>query len=248
VIAAVEPGRDGAALEAALDATWPAARRLSCGPFELRLGAGGGQRAQAATLTRGPACDADIAAAERAMKAAGQVPLFRLRPQEDALDALLARRGYARHDATRLLCGPVPELGRESVPPVTTFDIWPPLAVMEDIWQDCGIGPDRIAVMARVAGPRTAIFGRQKDRPAGAAFVAIHGGVAMVHALSVRPDLRRRGLARNMCLHAARWAAGFGASRLAAATLVANAPAGALFAGLGLRGTGGYHYRIAPER
>ncbi len=123
-----------------------------------------------------------------------------------------------------------------------------PLECQAEIWAAGGVGPARLAVMARARGPKTWLLGRAADRPAAAAFVAAHGGVAMLHALEVSPAARRAGLGSAMTRAAARWAADNGAGVLALAVTEANAPARALYAGLGFRESGGYHYRGAAPR
>ena len=93
---------DAAALYEVSDATWPAARKWDDGPWTLRDGAGGGKRASAATA-RGDVTDQDIPKAEAAMKAMGQRSLFMIREGDDALDAMLAARGYLiRQESPRL--------------------------------------------------------------------------------------------------------------------------------------------------
>ena len=100
--------------------------------------------------------------------------------------------------------------------------------------------------MQRVAGPKAALLGRIEDRAAGAGFVAIHSGVAMVHGIEILPDWRRKGLAGWMMRRAAVWARENGARRLALAVTRANAPAIALYRGLGFRDAGGYAYFVKP--
>jgi ribosomal protein S18 acetylase RimI-like enzyme len=85
------------------------------------------------------------------------------------------------------------------------------------------------------------------DRPAGAAFVALDPPYAMLHALEVRPDARRQGLARIMVRAAARWAQAQGADHLAVLVTRENVAAQSLYARLGLRRAGGYHYRARPK-
>ncbi|HRO11657.1 GNAT family N-acetyltransferase, partial [Amaricoccus sp.] len=81
--------------------------------------------------------------------------------------------------------------------------------------------------------------------PAGAAFVALAGPVAMMHALEVSPAARRRGLGARMTHAAADWARRQGAGTFALAVTRANTPARTLYAGLGMAEAGAYHYRIA---
>jgi ribosomal protein S18 acetylase RimI-like enzyme len=102
-------------------------------------------------------------------------------------------------------------------------------------------------VRARAAEPRSFLLGRLDDRPAGCAFVAVHGDVAMLHAVEVAPLARRNGLGARMTRAAAVWAQARGAATLALAVTRANAPALALYRGLGMAEAGAYHYRLAPE-
>lgn len=226
---------------AALQATWPAAEVRRLGPWTVRRGEGGGNRTEAASLD-GPL--ADIEAAEAAMRAWNQRPLFILRPGDDALDAALAARGYDVPDRNRVYAAPAAALaapgGLYAIPSAQ------PLAAMAEIWAEGGIGSAKLAVMARTPAPRTHLLGRLDDRPAGCAFVAAHAGVAMLSALHVAPQARRRGLAGHLVRAAAAWAAQAGAGTLALAVKGDNAPARALYERLGMTEAGGYHYRAAP--
>ena len=230
-----------------LEATWPAATRTKLGPFTLRDGQGGGSRVSAATLDGGgaglPSAD-QLAQAEAGMDALGQKRIFQIRPGQEAFDADLQARGYAARDETRLWSCPVGLLCDREIPRVTTFCVWQPLAIQREIWVEGGIGPARLAVMERVTGPKTAILGRREDKPAAAAFVALHEGRAMLHALEVRPAHRRHGMGEWMMRQAAIWARDHGASELCLLATTANRPANALYARLGMQQGDGYHYRV----
>ncbi|SIO51837.1 Acetyltransferase (GNAT) family protein [Rhodovulum sp. ES.010] len=230
-----------ARLFAAQEATWPPAAKTRLGPVTIREGQGGGQRVSAATV-EGPVSEGDITAAEVAMARLGQVPLFMIRPGDEALDEVLDARGYRVVDPVCVLAAPVETVAQEP-PPVTAFTVWQPLAIMEEIWDACGIGPARRAVMARSTAPKTAVLGRQSDRPAGAGFAAIHDGLCYVHALAVADSHRRKGTAINMMRALAVWAQDQGASEIVALVTEDNAPARALYASLGLQNVGHYHYR-----
>jgi len=232
-----------AALFAALEATWPAAHTTTMPPFVIRDGAGGGKRVSAASATGVVRAD-DIESAETAMRALGQPSLFTLRDRADPLDALLAARGYRMVDPTVIRACAIESLTAHHPPPLSAFTLWEPLQIMRDIWAEGGIGPARLAVMDRVTGPKTGLFGRSKDTPAGTGFVALHGAIAMVHALEVRPDFRRQGTARHMILAAAHWAAGQGARSVALAVTTGNEAANALYASLGMPFWARYHYRL----
>lgn len=220
-----------------MEETWPPAARRRLGPFVLREGAGGGKRVSAASA-EGAVTAADLDAAE----AAG-VGLFVLREGEAALDAALAARGYAVVDPVVAYAAPAARLAEPAPPPLSALPHWPPLAITREIWAEAGIGPARVAVMERAAGPKTVILARTNDHPVGVAFVALSGTVAMLHALEVRPAARRQGSANNILRAAAQWALDQGADTLSLVVTVANAPARALYASLGMEVVGQYHYR-----
>lgn len=220
--------------------TWPAATTALVEDWTIREGKGGGSRVSAATWDG--AGTPDIARAEAAMAALGQEPIFMIRPQDGVLDTFLERQGYERHDETQGFRVNVADLA-EAPPPVSSFAAWPPLAIQEEIWAAGGIGPARLAVMDRANGQKTALFGRVDDKPAGAAFVAIAGKAAMLHALEVAQAHRRRGLARIMMRHAAHWAQNAGATELYLLVTRKNLPAIKLYTSLNFQPVGHYHYR-----
>ncbi|WP_099826979.1 GNAT family N-acetyltransferase [Oceaniglobus indicus] len=234
------------ALFTAMEATWPPARRIALNPFVLRDGQGGGQRVSAATAD-GPVGPGDIDAAAMAMRAMGQAALFRLDEAGGDLDAQLADAGYRMADPTLARCCPIARLCDAPLPPVSGFTIWQPLQIMRDIWAEAGIGPARLAVMARAPGPKTALLGRTDDKPSGVGFVALHDGIAMVHALEVRAAFRRRGTAGHLMRHAARWADTQGAHTMAVLVTEANTGASAFYETLGMDVHARYHYRIKGD-
>lgn len=227
------------------DQTWPAARRFSDGPWTLRDGQGGGKRASAATA-RGPVADSDIGSAETAMRAMGQRPLFMLRDGEEELDAKLAARGYAKIDPVTIFTLPIDKLTDVPMPPVTTFCIWEPLAIMVEIWAQGGLAPARLELMAR-AGVKTGILARWNEQPAGAGFAALHDGVCMVHAVEVLPHQRRQGVAQWIMRAAAFWGQAQGAHTISVLCVDANTAANALYRALGFAPVARYHYRQSPE-
>ena len=226
-----------ALLAEVMEATWPPAARHRQGPFLLRDGAGGGKRVSAASA-EAPWDDAALSAAEAAMAA----PLFLLRPGDAALDRALAARGYGIVDPVVAYAAPVADL-TGPLPFLAAFAHWPPLQVACDIWAEGGIGPARLAVMDRVTGPKAALLARTGDRPAGAAFVACHAGVAMVHAVEVRAGARRQGTGARLLNAAANWAAEQGADTISLVVTERNAAARALCDRAGMQVVGQYHYR-----
>jgi len=231
---------------AALHSTWPAAKLWHVQGFDLRDGAGAGKRATAASLS-GPFSAEGVTAAEADMRARGMKALFMVRDGQDDLDGELEQRGYRTLDPTSIFAAPISALTDQRPPPVSSFVIWPPLAIVEDIWAECGTDRARQALMHRTPDPKAAILGRTDDAPAGAAFAAIHQNICMVHALDVIETLRRKGTATNMMRRAAIWAQDLGADEIAVAVTDTNAGAHALYSALGLTVVGHYHYRVAPS-
>lgn len=228
-----------ATLFAALEATWPARDILEHAGWLLRFGAGGGKRVSAASPLDSRA---DIAEAENWMRERGMRALFRLTPADAALDAELDRRGYTLLDPTILYAAPVGTLAEEP-PRVSLFDIWPPLAIMREIWAAGGISAPRLAVMERASTPMTGLIARRKDCAAGVAFCALYQHVAMLHAVEVAPAMRRRGVGQLILRGAAYWAQKHGAEHLALAVTETNTGARALYEGAGMVPVTRYHYR-----
>lgn len=231
-------------LYAATETTWPAARRRVVEGWTLRDGQGGGKRVSSATRDGGD----DPIRAEAAMRASGITPLFMVRAGEADLDAGLAARGYRVIDPVTLYATPVGELAgaRPGDPMIVAGDHV--LAVMAELWEAGGIKAPRLAVMARAAGPKAYLLGRQDDRPAAVGFVACDGDIAMLHALEVSPKARRSGLGAAMTRAAARWGQAQGVRTFALMTTDANVAANALYRRLGMQVVGHYHYRILPEQ
>ena len=224
-----------------MEETWPPAGQMGFGPVLIRDGQGGGKRVSAASI-RGNWTKPDLDQAETVMRDRGQAPLFQLLPDQQALDGELSARGYALVDPVLGYTAPIASLA-VPLPPLVTFPHWPPLEIARDIWAEAGIGPGRVAVMGRAVGSKVVILARQGDRPAGVLFVAVSEGSAMIHALEVRLEARRKGVAVQLLHSAATWALAVGAVDLCLVVTVANAPARALYAKLGMTELAGYHYR-----
>lgn len=226
-----------------IDHTWPAAQTIQSGPFLLRDGQSGGKRVSAATTMRTDWTDADIDAAEQGMFDLKQTSLFMIREGDQRLDDALEERGYQIVDPVVMYCMPVSALSGNVPPRVSTFEVWRPLAIGFDIWSAGGIDKGRWDVMERAEGPKTSILGRWNDSPAGAGFVGIHDGIAMMHALEILPHQRRQGMAEKMMAQAAIWAERNQASHISAVCTLANDAANKLYSKLGMTVVGHYHYR-----
>lgn len=235
---------DDRRLLAAMDATWPPAETAVLDGWRLRRGEGGGKRVSAASPE---GVGGELAPPEAAMRAWGQPPLFRLTRRDSALDRDLARRGYALVDPVVLRAAPLETLADGRDETARVIRVSTPLALVDDLWAAGGIGPARRAVMARAAGPKIMLLTRLGDRPAGVAFVALDGDVAMLHAVEVLAGHRRSGAGEALTRGAASFAADYGARWLALAVTEDNGPARALYEKLGMAEAGRYHYRILND-
>ncbi|WP_339113449.1 GNAT family N-acetyltransferase [Thioclava sp. GXIMD2076] len=224
-----------------IDATWPAAAFHRAGGFVVRDGKGGGSRVSSASLEV-PLSEADPEAAIACHRALGQPVKFQIREGHEALDAMLEARGYECFDPSLVYRAPVVTFPQD-IPELAAFPHWPPLAVTREIFEEDGIDAARQAVMARAQGPACVILGRNGDRAAGAAFAACAGREAMIHALTTRPEFRRRGVAGHIMSEAARWAGANGATALNLVVRASNTGAIALYERLGMTLQGRYHYR-----
>lgn len=231
-------------LTALIDGTWPAKSIRTESGWIIRDGGGAGSRVSCASQIE---ADARVEDAEDAMRSLGQTPLFMVRGGEDALDAALELRGYRIKDPVTFYTAPITTIATQRPPPVTCFEVWPPLAAQDEIWLAGGIDAPRLAVMDRATGPKTTVLGRLNDTPAGTAFAAIHGSTAMLHAIETVSAARRQGLGRYMMRALAFWAQSHGVDTIALLVTKANTPANALYTSLGMRAAGGYHYRIHQE-
>ncbi len=234
---------DEARFLAAMDATWAPAEMRQLGPWVIRRGDDGGKRVSAATSDM-PVSEADIDMAEAAMTDMGQPGIFMLRGENDAMDQMLAARGYKVVDPVVIFAGSAADLAEIDPAPLDAIPCSEPLALMQEMWKTGGIREPRFRVMDRTEGPKTYLFSRYLENPGGVAFVANDNEIAMLHALEVNPDFRRFGVGRNLLGKAAIWAIEQGAQYLSAVTTGENLPAQRLFAGLGMQVVGKYHYRM----
>ena len=118
---------------------------------------------------------------------------------------------------------------------------------MVEIWAAGGIGPARLAIMARAPEPRGYLLGRLGDRPAGAPSSRATAASPCCTPSRSPPSPAARASARAMTAAAAGWGPIAGATTLALAVTRANSAALALYRRLGTgRGGGSYHYRALP--
>lgn len=230
---------DARTVERVTRLTWPPARAVRVGPFDVPLDTEGGGRPTAVRRAAEglPVSGDDVAAVHAAKPGAA----FSVRDDDRALQDALGATGHRPVRATAFLAGPLDAL-RGEPPFMTGWAHWPPLAVVRDLWAMDGIDAGRQAVMDRAPAPKAAILLRDDDRVAGALFVAVAECMAMPHAVLTLPAFRRRGVGRMGLRHAARWAAGAGAGWMGLAVMRGNDAAMSLYRSVGLGEVGGYAY------
>jgi GNAT superfamily N-acetyltransferase len=229
----------------AIDDTWPAEEYVPLGPVVLRRCKGAGMRVSSASVSEGWK-EEDLRNAESKMQSWGQIPSFVVRTEQHDLDAHLGSRGYRKCFEVMVLSASSEHIASQTgEDPDTTFsDIL--LEIQRDIWQAGGhIEPPRFRVMERVETPKTYLLGRIDNQPVGTGFVALSEETAMLHALEVHPDARRKGLGARLTGAAARWALEMGAKRFALLVTEENHPARALYGAMGMEIVGRYHYRMS---
>jgi GNAT superfamily N-acetyltransferase len=229
---------DSVRLLRALDATWAPAEMVQAEGWTVRRGLGGGNRVSAASGS------GEVRIAVEALANMGQAPLFQLRPGQDDLDAELETDGYRMHEPVVFYAAPVSDMVGTQSHMAAAYRCHCRPAIMEEIWAAGGIGPERLAIMDRVEAPKQLLLSRAGDRPAGTAFVAVDDEIAMIHAIEVLPQYRRKGSAILLLEVAARFASEHGAQWLTLAVTRANTGARALYEKLGMTECGAYHYRI----
>jgi len=227
--------------------TWPCADKFDAGGFTIRNGRGGGKRVSAATLN-GALHDVKFDAAEAAMTALHQPMLFQLRDGEEELDTQLEGRGYQIIDPVNVYAASAETLATELPPRTVAIPAWEPLQVMKEIWAEGGLGPERIDVMMRADVKKTGFVSRWNDHPAGTAYLGMYQGISMLHALEIKQEQRRNGLARWVMRRAGFWTLENGGHTVSVICVKTNKAANALYKSLGMSLIGSYHYRIKELR
>ncbi len=223
----------------AVDATWAPFAFHNLDGWMIREGAGGGQRVSAATALSNTQ-SFQINAAGTKMVSLDQTPLFMIRNTDTGLDAELHDLGYEIVDPVVILVAPTTELlSNPSIKMQTVHALNKPDANAKVIWAAGGIDQGRLDVMTRVKGPKAVLVAGEM----GVAFAAAHGNVAMVHAVEVASQHRRKGVANAMMYKAFEWAKDVGCEWVAVLTVHANIPARTLYENLGMTEAAAYHYR-----
>jgi GNAT superfamily N-acetyltransferase len=232
-------------LERAALRAWPALETVDEGGWVLRFSGGFTQRSNSATvLTGGPPelLAARVEACERAFRARGLPPLFRVVSFAGAaeLEALLVARGYRRRDESLVMTLP---LARRPAggPEVRALALEDWLLAYERASGKDGAGrPLHRALLEAIPGRRLLAALDAGGTPATVGLAVIEGAWAGLFDVATVPALRRHGLGRRLVEGMLSWASGAGAAAAYLQVLAANAPAVRLYAGLGFEE--GYRY------
>lgn len=247
------------ALAAMQEATWPPAEihdlhdAAGAPVWRLRWTDGAGRRAASARPLTSDTAALSTALADVAgfYQGRGGDTVLQLPDGavHDALATALAAQGYRSEAPTCCLSVDAAPLAARAYAVSTrpyVIEIDAPVAALSALWRDGGIGAARQRMMDRAAqsaqgGRRFAI--RLESRLAGAAFIGLGPSGGMLHALSVAPRFRRRGVGRDLIIAGARYVA---ASNKPATLMIDveqdNAAALSLYEGLGAAAFGRYRY------
>jgi GNAT superfamily N-acetyltransferase len=238
------------AIEQAAVRAWPAAETAVMDGWLWRYSGGVSGRANSVSPLAydGADIEASIDAVEaryraRAMPARFQVGARFSAPHD--LDARLAARGYTTYDEVTTLAKPV---GATAMPSdVRTLDT-PDAGWMEVYLSN--ITPDRRppapAILDRVPRERKFLACVRDGVTLATALGVRTGRIVIAECIGTRADLRRSGAASAVMRGLEAWAREENATTLALQVVAANAPAQALYRGLGYTDRNRYHYRIKP--
>lgn len=232
-------------------ATWRPVDSVEVDGWTLGFSGGFTRRANSVVPWRAPAdAVAALEQVEAAYAARGLPCVVRVdaSAQPTGLDALLAARGYAAVATTRVMARPLdgPPAARvgarfEVDVADRPDDAW--LAGWLDV-KAAGRPVDTDLARAVVTGsPASYLTARDEAGVTGVVRAATAGDWVGLSCLMVAPRARRRGLAGLLSARALAAAVDGGARRAFLQVEAANAPAVALYAGLGFVVVDEYHYR-----
>jgi ribosomal protein S18 acetylase RimI-like enzyme len=165
------------------------------------------------------------------------------------LDAVLAERGYVREGESLVMLGDPATAAAADGGAVEILHRprQSALAAMADpLWGDAQ-RRERAALLARIRRPHRYGLVTVGGEPAAGGLVVADGALAGLFALRTQPPFRRQGLARRLVAALSAWAREQGAEQLYLQVEAENAPALALYAGLGFAAAYRYGYRKATD-
>jgi ribosomal protein S18 acetylase RimI-like enzyme len=244
---------DWLSLEQAALAAWPALTTERYDGWVLRYARGYTRRANSITPSGVGLLplEGKVAYCVARYRDEGLEPVFRIvdRGAALAVDAWLATRGWQERDPTLVLwrelgaaiAAAPPQAGVERLPLAEWISAY--IAVTGDMREQSAHAEILRRIGAR--GARMAVL-RDGEPVACALAVWSEPFVALVD-LAVRPDCRRKGLGNALARQTLRWGQAQGAAGALLQVVAANAPARALYAGLGFEQVYSYWYRHPPD-
>lgn len=239
--------------EEACHNAWPALHQVWCGDWMLRISGGFGRRVNSANPLHPGAglADETLAACRTVYGAQGQPVIFRVPTLLDpAVDARLEELGFTAEGETITLhadIGAVDAVPDEAVEVLSyPNDDW--LAAMKTLQERDDDAQEFFARIVRSLMVPVGFAGVRIDEEFVAmAFGALHGELLGVEAVITSEAHRGNGYARRLLSALFAWAAAAGARGVCLQVEAPNAPAIALYKGLGLTTElYRYHYRREP--
>lgn len=220
---------------------WPALESVEVDGWRLRASAGVTRRANSAL----PLSDAlPVDAVVDFYRSRAMAPVVQV--SDEVTEGALARLGWQRDIDVEVMAGPIPT-GDSSA----RISAQPDAAWVECWWTVDGRGgPAQLDVASRML--------QRIEAPAGYASVALNGrtvavgravaqeGHLGVFSMAVRPEVRRRGLGRQVLHALGDWGRQQGATTAYLQVFDGNVEARALYAGEGFGTCHHYHYRTLP--
>ncbi len=227
---------------------WPAAQTVRLDGWLLRHTPSLTRRRSNSALPVGDA-HGDPALVEEFYARHGGRALIQVSPAEawTSLDSELARRGWSSEGPTDVLVADATAVLARTEPGEVALAARPHPGWVA-AWAACEERPDadeHARVVLERIEPASAYALAGEDLGVGLA--VCERGWAGLFCVATAASARRRGIARNVVHALTRWAAARGARRIYLQVETANAPAHALYAGVGFRRSHGYHYRVGPQ-
>ena len=164
----------------------------------------------------------------------------------DGLDALLAARGYREsRRASVQVCGALPNAAAADASTDARPQPWPDWTASVVAFRSFSAADAATLseILAAIALPCRFVVSRDDRGVAACGLAVLEGEWVGLYDIVTRPDARRRGHAARVVRSLTGWARDNGASRAYLQVMLDNAPAQALYAGLGFREAYQYAYR-----
>ena len=220
---------------------WPALEQVEVDGWLLRAAQGVTRRANSA-LPLSDALPVEQVVAfyrERDLPPVVQV-------SDQATDAALANLGWVRDIAVEVMTAPLPEASSSAVV----------RAEPEQDWVDCWWTVDgrggqaeldvALRMLGRIPAPAAYASVVEHGRTVAVGRAVAQEGLLGVFSMAVRPEARRRGLARQLLHALSDWGRGHGAGTAYLQVFDGNTAARALYASAGFATAHHYHYRSLP--